>query len=174
MDDAHAEQDRSSGHPARTRREGDPVITVLVVDDNERLRQTVVDLLSDAEDVLVVGQATDGDEVVDAYLRCDPDVVLMDVAMARVDGLQAAQALLERRPDARVVLLTGTVSASLVRRAQEVGALGYQLKGEDPMGLVDAVRHVAHGGTAWSPRALAFLHHNSHDLGKRPNGAIAP
>lgn len=148
------------------------MITVLVVDDNDRLRQTVVDLLSEAEDVVVVGQAADGDEVVPAYLRSEPDVVLMDVAMARVDGLQATQLLRERRPDARVVLLTGTVSASLVRRAQEVGAMGYQLKGEDPLGLVDAVRHVARAGTAWSPRALAFLHHGSRDAGKRPNGAM--
>lgn len=150
------------------------MITVLVVDDNDRLRQTVVDLLSDAEDVVVGGQATDGDEVVAAYLRSEPDVVLMDVAMARVDGLQATQLLREHRPDARVVLLTGTVSASLVRRAQEVGALGYQLKGEDPLGLVDAVRHVAHGGTAWSPRALAFVHRGSRDASTRPNGAMTP
>jgi DNA-binding NarL/FixJ family response regulator len=142
--------------------EGASVITVLVVDDHAGLRRAIVDLLSDAEDISVVGEVTDGDEVVGAYLGLDPDVVLMDIAMQRLDGLQATQLLRDQRPDARVVLLTGTVSASLVRRAQEVGARGYLLKGDDPEALLDAVRRVAHAGTAWSPRALAHLRNGPH------------
>jgi DNA-binding NarL/FixJ family response regulator len=150
------------------------VIKVLVADDNPRLRESLVELLSDAVDITVVGEAEDGDEVVEAYLRLDPDVVLMDVAMQRLDGLQATHRLLAREPDARVVLLTGTVSASLVQRAVDVGAVGYQVKGDDPEGLVDAVRRVAAGGTAWSSRALAHLVRHPHQGNGRPGGAVAP
>ena len=59
--------------------------------------------------------------------------------------------------DTAFVILSGSVSAALVRRAAEVGARGYQLKGDDPEGLLAAVRAVARGGTAWSDGALAFL-----------------
>jgi DNA-binding NarL/FixJ family response regulator len=100
-------------------------------------------------------------------------VVLMDVAMQRTDGLSATEVVVSERPDARVVILTGSVSGSLVRRAAEVGAVGYQLKGENPGDLIDAVRTVAQGGTAWSTGAMAFLAppDESHDASK---GATNP
>jgi DNA-binding NarL/FixJ family response regulator len=133
------------------------VITVLVVDDHARVRDSLADLLSSTGDMVVVGQCADGDEVLDADRRLRPDVVLMDVAMQRTDGLSATEVVVSERPDARVVILTGSVSGSLVRRAAEVGAVGYQLKGENPGDLIDAVRTVAQGGTAWSNGAMAFL-----------------
>ena len=150
------------------------MISVLLVDDSHRVREALVDLLSDADDITVTGQAEDGDEVVAADRRLSPDVILMDIAMRRLDGLQATERLLDQRPDARVVLLTGTVSPSLVERARDAGAVGYQLKGEDPGGLVDAVRRVAQGGTAWSPRALAQLSQDRTDHQDRSSGATAP
>lgn len=149
------------------------MITVLVVDDHARVRETLVELLDEADDVAVVGECADGDEVLAAYRSLLPDVVLMDVVMQRVDGLTATRGLLTECPEARVVLLTGTVSATLVRQALECGAAGYQVKGDDPTGLVDTIRHVAHGGTAWSPRAMALLpHHDGGGTGA--DGAVAP
>jgi DNA-binding NarL/FixJ family response regulator len=133
------------------------LITVLVVDDHARVRDSLADLLSSTGDMVVVGQCSDGDEVLDAARRLQPDVVLMDVAMQRTDGLSATEVVVNERPDSRVVILTGSVSGSLVRRAAEVGAVGYQLKGDKPGDLIDAVRTVARGGTAWSDGALAFL-----------------
>jgi DNA-binding NarL/FixJ family response regulator len=133
------------------------LITVLVVDDHARVRDSLADLLSSTGDMVVVGQCSDGDEVLDAARRLQPDVVLMDVAMQRTDGLSATEVVVNERPDSRVVILTGSVSGSLVRRAAEVGAVGYQLKGDNPGDLIDAVRTVARGGTAWSDGALAFL-----------------
>ncbi len=147
------------------------MITVLVVDDHAGLRETLVELIAQAEDIDVVGQCADGDEVLAAHRRLRPDVVLMDVVMQRVDGLSATRRLLAERPDARVVLLTGTVSATLVRQALEAGAVGYQVKGEDPAGLVGSIRRVAHGGTAWSPRALALLPHHDGN-GNEGHGAV--
>jgi DNA-binding NarL/FixJ family response regulator len=147
------------------------LITVLVVDDHARVRDSLADLLSGTGDMVVVGQCADGDEVLDADRRLRPDVVLMDVAMQRTDGLSATEGVVNERPDARVVILTGSVSASLVRRAAEVGAVGYQLKGENPGDLIEAVRRVAHGGTAWSDGALALLPRT--DDGARPKDATA-
>ncbi len=149
------------------------MITVLVVDDHARIRETLVDMLSLAGDIEVVGECTDGDEVLAAYRRLQPDIVLMDVVMQRVDGLSATRLLLAERPDARVVLLTGTVSATLVREAMEAGAVGYQEKGEDPAGLVGLLRRVAHGGTAWSPRAMSLLPRPDGN-GNEGHGALRP
>jgi CheY-like chemotaxis protein len=163
---------RVFGEDSRAK-EANPLVTVVVVDDHEQVRETLVDLLSGAGDIDVVGQCTDGDEVLDADRRLRPDVVLMDLAMQRVDGISATQMLLAERPHARVVLLTGTVSASLVRQAAAAGAVGYQLKGDDPIGLIDAVRRVAHGGTAWSPGALALLPPSERG-GNGGHGAVAP
>jgi len=154
-------------------REANRLITVVVVDDHEQVRETLVDLLSSAGDIDVVGQCSDGDEVLDADRRLRPDVVLMDLAMPGVDGISATRLVLAERPDARIVLLTGTVSASLVRQAAAAGAVGYQLKGDDPLGLLDAVRRVAHGGTAWSAGALALLPPSERG-GNGGRGAVAP
>ena len=141
----------------RCHEEANPLITVLVVDDHARVRDSLAELLSDTGDMLVVGQCSDGDEVLEADRRLHPDVVLMDVSMQRTDGLAATAGVVRERPDARVVILTGSLSAALVRQAAEAGAVGYHLKGDDPLDLIAAVRAVARGGTAWSDGALALL-----------------
>jgi len=133
------------------------VIKVLVGEDNDLIRSAVVDLLSAAGDIVVVAQCTDGDEVLDEALRTCPDVVVMDLAMKRMSGLEATRVLLEHCPGTRVVVLTGSLSASRVREARTLGAMGYLLKGGDPEELVAAVRTVVKGGTAWSAPAVAFL-----------------
>jgi DNA-binding NarL/FixJ family response regulator len=124
-------------------------IRVLVVDDHAPLRRLMVDVLVEAEDITVVGECDDGDEVVDAVLRTRPDVVLMDVSMARVDGLEATRRLLAVRPDARVLLLTAPSGMDASEEAHDVGALGYVSK-DDILGLPARARVLAAGGTAWS------------------------
>jgi DNA-binding NarL/FixJ family response regulator len=133
------------------------VIEVLVAEDNDLIRDAVVGILAAAGDITVVSQCTDGDEVLDEARRTDPDVVVMDLSMKRMGGLEATRVLLSDRPDARVVILTGSLSAGSVREAHGLGARGYLLKGGDPEELVAAVRTVAAGGTAWSAPAVAYL-----------------
>jgi DNA-binding NarL/FixJ family response regulator len=133
------------------------VITVLVAEDNDLVRDAVVALLAAAGDIEVVSQCTDGDEVLQEALRTCPAVVVMDMAMQRMGGLQATRVLLQSCPETRVVVLTGSLSASRVQEAHDLGAVGYLLKGGDPEELIAAVRTVAGGGTAWSAPALAFL-----------------
>src|SRR6476646_3796993 len=81
--------------------------------------------------------------------RVQPDVVLMDVRRPVVSGPTATRDLLASQPASRVVMLTGSVSASVVAESARAGAVGFLVKGDDPDRLIDAVRTVAAGGTAW-------------------------
>jgi DNA-binding NarL/FixJ family response regulator len=137
------------------------MISVLVAEDNDLMRGAVVDLLTAAGDIRVVSQCTDGDEVLAEAIRTCPDVVLMDMAMQRMGGLEATRVLLAACPGTRVVVLTGGLSAGRVREAHALGAAGYLLKGGEPTELIQAVRTVADGGTAWSPPAAALLDRGS-------------
>ena len=133
------------------------MIKVLVAEDNDLVRESVVTLLTATGDIAVVSQCTDGDEVLHEALRTCPDVVLMDMAMQRMGGIEATRVLLESSPETRVVVLTGSLSAERVREAHALGAVGFLLKGDDPGSLVTGVRTVAAGGTAWGPQAIACL-----------------
>jgi DNA-binding NarL/FixJ family response regulator len=132
------------------------LITVLVVDDHSFVRSALVDLFAETRDILVVGECADGTEVVPAVQNTRPDLVLMDVDMPRMDGIEATRALLAMEPDARVLMLTGTVSPLRILQARSLGAKGYLLKGDDPAELLERVREVAAGGTArsWSGAEL--------------------
>jgi DNA-binding NarL/FixJ family response regulator len=130
------------------------VIRVLLADDSEFVRESLTDLLASSGQMEVVAQCADGTDVVDAAERTHPDVVLLDLVMPVVDGLEAARRLLAARPDSRVVMLTGSLSRAAVFEARRLGAYGYLLKAEDPQDLVDALRIVAAGGSAWSSATL--------------------
>jgi DNA-binding NarL/FixJ family response regulator len=132
-------------------------IRLLVVDDHSFLRAALVDLFAGTDDIVVVGECADGAEVLPAVQVTHPDVVLMDVDMPRVDGVEATRALLEIQPDARVLMLTGTISAACIRQVHLLGAKGYLLKGDDAAELTERVREVAAGGTAWSPSVAKYL-----------------
>jgi DNA-binding NarL/FixJ family response regulator len=125
------------------------VIRVLLADDNAFVRSALAELLTAGTDMQVVASCADGDEVVEAAQATRPDVVVLDVAMPRMGGLEAARHLLAVQPDARVVFLTANSSASSLREAREMGAVGYLVKDLDPNELCNAVRSVARGGTAW-------------------------
>ena len=131
------------------------MITVLVADDHAFVRDSLVELFTASGDLAVVAECEDGAQVLDAARRTRPDVVLLDLAMPRVTGLQAARELLADRPESRVVVLTGSLTPALVREAREIGVVGYLLKGEDPGALPGHVRTVAAGGTAWSDAAAS-------------------
>lgn len=131
------------------------MIKVLLADDHAFVRDSLVELLSATGDVTVVAECEDGEQVLDAARRTRPDVVLLDLAMPRVTGLQAARELLAVHPEARVVVLTGSLTPALVKEAQAIGVVGYLLKDDDPGALPGHVRTVAAGGTAWSDAAAS-------------------
>jgi DNA-binding NarL/FixJ family response regulator len=133
------------------------VIRLLVVDDNAAVRAALTELCAAAGDVAVVAECSDGGAAAETARWARPDVVLMDLSMPGVGGLAAAREVLAERSDARVVVLTGSISADSVHAAARLGAVGYLLKDGDPDELLRRIRDVAAGGTAWGDAAAATL-----------------
>jgi|SRR4051794_19253514 len=132
-------------------------VRVLIADDHPLLRDALVDLLTGSDDICVVGTCADGSEVTSTAARTAPDVVLMDLQMPKMSGLEATRELLAAQPHVRVVVLSGNVVPGAARQALALGAAGFLLKEEDPCDLPRRIRAVAGGGTAWSAGAVAIL-----------------
>jgi DNA-binding NarL/FixJ family response regulator len=127
-------------------------ITVLLVDDQALVRAGFRMILEAEEDIEVVGEASDGDEAVDAARRLQPDVVLLDVQMPRVDGLEATGRIVQDdQIRSRVVVLTTFERDDYVFQALRAGASGFLLKNAPPEELVHAVRIVAAGDALLAP-----------------------
>ena len=133
------------------------MIRVLIVDDHPLVRQGLTGVLEAAPDIEIVGAVADGAAAADAAVEGRADIVLMDLSMPGVDGVQATGEVLARRPDARVVVLTSFAEHARVVAALEAGAVGYLLKDTEPDDLVQAVREAAAGNAPISPRAALAL-----------------
>lgn len=127
--------------------EGPDAVRVLVVDDQELVREGIASLLGIQPGIRVVGTAADGAGAVDAALALVPDVILMDVRMPGMDGVAAVTAVSGRAPACKVVMLTTFDDEDYVVRALRAGAVGYLLKSLPAAELADAVR-LAHRGVA--------------------------
>lgn len=124
------------------------MINVLVVDDHALVREGVSSILNGADGIKVIGECSDGDQVSNAVASLLPDVVLMDIMMPVLSGIDAARQLTAGRTTVRVLIFTGFATQVAMVSAFEAGAAGFLLKG-DAGGLVTAVRTVAAGGTVW-------------------------
>jgi DNA-binding NarL/FixJ family response regulator len=131
--------------------------TVLLVDDHQMVRTGLATLLSSTDDLVVVGQAGDGAEAVEVAASTRPDVVLMDLSMPVMDGIEATRRLVAAHPDLRVVVLTSFSDRSRVSEALAAGAVGYQLKDAEPADLIAAVRTAAAGHVPLDPRVAGVL-----------------
>ncbi len=132
-------------------------ITVLLVDDHALVRAGLAALLADAPGLQVVGEAADGTSAIEAAGRLAPDVVLMDLSMPGMDGIQATREILARNPLVTVVVLTSFAEHARVRGAVQAGAVGYLLKDSDPAELVAGVRAAARGQAPIDPRVTRAL-----------------
>jgi DNA-binding NarL/FixJ family response regulator len=148
------------------------MITVLVVDDHHLVRSGLVALLGATDDLVVLDQAADGAEAVEAVARQTPDVVLMDLSMPVLDGVAATRLILSDHPSVKVVVLTSFSDRDRVDDALAAGAVGYQLKDSEPAGLLAAVRAAAEGHAPLDPRvARALLPDRS---ARRPEDVMTP
>lgn len=137
--------------------EGHGPIRVLLVDDHALIRAGLARLLSEAGDIVVVGEASDGEEAVAAVEELRPDLVLMDLSMPRLDGAAATRRILGSRPDVRVMVLSSFVDRARVLDALDAGAIGYLLKDARPEELVLGIRSALEQGAPLAPRAALEL-----------------
>ncbi|TCU45732.1 response regulator transcription factor [Curtobacterium sp. PhB146] len=133
------------------------MIRVVVADDHPIVRSGIVALLQDADDIDVVGQASDGRAAVSVVLAERPDVVLMDLRMPELDGDTATAEILAAEPGVRVLILTTYESDDQILAAIEAGATGYLLKAAPESEILAGVRATARGETALAPSAAAAL-----------------
>jgi DNA-binding NarL/FixJ family response regulator len=132
-------------------------IRVLLVDDQELIRYGFRLTLESRPGMIVVGEASDGAQAIGAVERLQPDVVLMDVRMPRVDGIEATRRIMNSRPGTRIVILTTYDLDEYAFGALGVGAAGFLLKDTRPEDLVAAIRAVHSGDAVVSPRITAKL-----------------
>lgn len=132
-------------------------IRVLIVDDHPFLRDGIATLIERQPDMAVAGEAGDGAEGIARFAELEPDVVLMDLQMPGISGLEAIEAIRKRSPDARVLVLTTYPGDAQVVRCIQAGAAGYLLKNCIRKELLDAIRMVSGGRPALSPEIV-------HDL----------
>jgi DNA-binding NarL/FixJ family response regulator len=149
------------------------VIRVLVADDHSIVRGGLEQLLATADDIEVVGMVADGEEAVATAARERPDVILMDLSMPVLDGIEATRRIIADDPDAHVVVLTSFSDNRRIMEALGAGAIGYLLKHAGPDELLGAIRAAASGDSPLDPKAArAVLEERkvssrSHDLSPR-------
>lgn len=139
-------------------------IRVVVADDHPIVRQGVVALLEGEPDIEVVADVADGRAALSAVLAESPDVVLMDLRMPEMDGVEATRAVRERRPGVAVLVVTTYDTDEAIVRAVEAGAAGYMLKDSPTEDLVDAVRRAAAGETVLAPPITKRLADRMHNV----------
>ena len=132
-------------------------IRVAIVDDDPLVRAALSMILGGASDLALVGEAADGRAGVELVARERPDVVLMDIRMPVMDGLEATKALVDSDDPVRIIVLTTFDADEYVARALGGGASGFLLKDTPPAQLVEAVRRVAAGEPILSPSVTAAL-----------------
>lgn len=132
-------------------------VSVLLVDDHEVVRQGMRAILESGGEVAVVGEAGDGRGAVEEAARLKPDVVVMDIVLPGLSGIEATRLISKRSPSSRVLILTVHQDELYIQQAVEAGARGYVLKDAEQLDLLRAVKAVAHGASFFSPAACRVL-----------------
>ena len=126
-------------------------IRVLIADDHVVVRKGIRALLATEPGIDVVGEATDGAEAVRAAAELSPDVILMDIVMPTMDGIEAVRRIMAAQPGSRILMLTSFATDDQIFPALKAGALGYLLKDTGPEDLVQAIRQVHRGESSLHP-----------------------
>jgi DNA-binding NarL/FixJ family response regulator len=150
-------------------------LRVLIVDDHPMMRLGIAAIVNDQTDMAVASQAGTGEDAIAEYRRSRPDVVLMDLRLPGMSGVEAIRAIHKEHSRARFVVLTTYEGDEDIHQALEAGAQGYLIKGMSPEALVDAIRRV-HAGSRFlaPPVARALAARNPHsDLSVREREVLA-
>jgi len=151
-------------------------IKLIIADDHKLFREGLKALLSVTDDIEVIGEAEDGDSVLKRCSLQQPDIILMDINMPGLNGIQATQTILEKYPQIGIIMLTMLEDDTSIFNAMRAGARGYLLKGADPNEVLSVIRAVAEGqalfGPAIAARVLGYFKALSTNL--NPNQTLAP
>jgi len=132
-------------------------IRVLIVDDHEMVRSGLAAFMQGSSDLELVGEASTGEEAIELCLRLEPDVVLMDMMMPGIGGVEATRTIHERYPQVRILALTSFPEEGLVQQALQAGAFSYLLKSVASADLACAIRDAVAGRPTLSPEATQAL-----------------
>lgn len=133
------------------------ITKIVIVDDHQLFREGVKRILDFEDSFEVVAEGDDGSEVEALYEEHHPDVILMDINMPRMNGVDATESLLKAYPDAKVIILSIHDDETYVTHALKTGALGYMLKEMDAEGIIQAIKVVASGGSYLHPKVTHNL-----------------
>jgi DNA-binding NarL/FixJ family response regulator len=132
-------------------------IRVLIADDHGLFREMLFHTLSEEEDIEVVGEAVDGKEAVEKTKALNPDIILLDINMPRLDGMEATKILRQEHPSTKIVILTAADDDELVFKLVKAGATGYLLKDTSTGNVVDAVRAAYSGESLIQPKVASKI-----------------
>ncbi|MDD3839297.1 MAG: response regulator transcription factor [Clostridia bacterium] len=132
-------------------------IRVLIADDHSLMRKGLKQILELEKDIKVIGQAVDGKEAVDMCIKCQPDVVLMDINMPVLNGIQAVKKIRESGSESKIIMLTIHENREYLLKTIKVGAEGYILKDAEVDHLIEAIRNVYRGETYIQPNLTTYL-----------------
>ena len=143
-------------------------IKIILADDHRIFRKGLKSLLSERENIEVLAEADNGDEALEAARKYKPEIVLMDIAMPKMDGIEATRQIRERFPDTEVVILSMHAKKAYIDQVLKAGAKGYVLKDSDEENLLSAINTVHNGGYYLdSPIADQVLSDYFRDKSKR-------
>jgi NarL family two-component system response regulator LiaR len=134
-----------------------PMIRVVFVDDHEMVRIGVSSYLSAQQDIEVVGEADDGKKGVELALELRPDIILMDLVMKEMDGIEATRQIIEQWPEAKIIIVTSFLDDEKVYPALEAGATSYMLKTSKAGEIANAVRATYHGQSVLEPEVTGKM-----------------
>jgi two-component system, NarL family, response regulator LiaR len=134
-----------------------PMIRVVFVDDHEMVRIGVSSYLSAQPDIEVVGEADDGKKGVELVLELRPDIILMDLVMKEMDGIEATRKIIEQWPEAKIIIVTSFLDDEKVYPALEAGATSYMLKTSKAGEIANAVRATYHGQSVLEPEVTGKM-----------------
>ena len=146
------------------------MINVLIADDHHLVRSSIALLLENERDIHIVGEANDGETAVSQCRQLKPDIVLMDIRMPGIGGLEATRRIQRGLSNIRVLILTAHLDDSVAKKMHEAGAAGFLSKGADPDEMVNAIHQVFHGNYYLSQEmaqrlALSNITHQENPFG---------
>ncbi len=150
------------------------MIRIVIADDHAMVRAGLSQLLGSFDDLEVVGTASDGKEAVEVVGELRPDLVLMDLSMPVMDGIEATAALKQQYPEIHVVVLTTFQEPRQVAAALSAGASGYLVKDVEPEVLVAGIRAAVQGGAPLSPSVAAGLLRGSNQMSMVSPSSLTP